>query len=190
MTPQSQIKATIVITEDGAMHIRASRKGWVIEKRFSPAQALAVKDWLKSPEAWQNAERDELFHESMNEHTIAYSHETGEIILDPGCHHKAYYKTKRFDMLDEEAMAKLGRHLKRITPMPERLEEPSLPEVLPTPTAEQIANRTIFTSVGVPDGVGKYARPKQRFQQPATTAAKSKVLIDDILGDLLKFGLK
>lgn len=190
MIPSSQIKATIVISEDGALHIRAHRKGWVITKRFPPSQALAVKEWLRSAEAWQHAERDELFHESMHQHTIAYSHETGEIIIDPDASNRGYYKPARYDPLDDESLAKMCRHLKRITPMPPEPEQPSLPEVLPTPTDEQMKNRTIFTSVGVPDGVGKYAKPRQRYQQPAVSAAKSKELVDNILADLLNIGLK
>lgn len=184
------ISATIALTSDGALHIRATHKGWAVERRFPPAMLLALKEWLQKPETWASAERDEFWHDSQHSRTILYSHDTGLLTIDPDAHEKGYYKPRSFDPSSDESLASMVRHLKRVTPMPPRAEERTLPGILPTPTEEQMRNRTIFTAVGTPDGVGRYSKPKQRFQQPAVGAAKSKELIDGILDGLLSSGLK
>ena len=149
--------------------------GYRAHKRFSPSTLLPLRDWLKSPETWVEAERAEIANANA---LIHYCHETGRLVVRKGD------TERRFDPNDEEHLAKFVRYLKGLKPIASA-DQPPLPHTLPKPTEEQLARRTILSQVGSAGGIPGYKKPRQRYNQPAVSQAKSQELISKALASLL-----
>ncbi len=135
-----------------------------------------IREWCDESSLWT---RD--MHASVAEDKITYDHTDGKLHLTGflGTHNA-------FDPNDDEALARLVRLLKRRAPAPGNAMsvQPTIPN-LPIPSEEDMARRTILTQIGIPAGVEGY-RPhkvKQRYQQPAVSAARTQEIASGIIAD-------
>lgn len=111
-----------------------------------------------------NPEWCEPVHKRFNFKPIAYSHETGEITLVTGG------GVENFNPNDDEHLARLVRKLKAFAPTPESEAQPNLPNILPQPTAEQFANRTIYTNPAHASGIDRYRKGPKVASEAETIA--------------------
>lgn len=150
---------------------------FVAARTFSASEPMsAIHDWCNESHLWT---RD--LHASIAEDRITYDHSDGKIHLTGfmGTHNA-------FDPNDDEALARFVRLLKRRAPAPGNIMsvQPVL-DNLPIPTEKELANRQIFTQIGIPAGVEGYRphKPKPRYQQPAVSAAKSREIVSALLSE-------
>jgi hypothetical protein len=162
---------------NGRTHIVAySHDGRCVSKEFEPTATMAdFETWAQSPDTWAGIEPVARAQDS----TINYSHETGKITL------VTHRQDRSFDPNNDEDLARLVRQLKRIASMPVETKQREIPNLLPEPTPEELAARTIYKNVGVPDGVRRGRTPKARYQRPAVSAAETLKLANKALEDLL-----
>lgn len=129
-------EAVIDFAEDNSVTIRAMHgAAFTAEQRFTPSQNLPLTEWLKSTTWRMDRQIGSLL--GQGEAHIAYSHTDGLVRL------KTAKSNQKFDPNKDEDLARLVRVLKRLSPMP-RADEPVLPDLLPEPTPEQLANATRY----------------------------------------------
>lgn len=167
----THLDCTLILSTDGSVYIEAKRLQYRMEARIPPARALAIREAVEHAE-WEHDPK------LLNFASVAYSEETGKLALVTGG------GVEYFDPLNDESLAKFVRRLKARAPAPKHVEAPPLPGILPEPTEEQLARRTIYSAVGSAEGV-TYRKPSKHRQAPAASAERSKELIANALG-LLK----
>lgn len=172
MIGPKRYETSISLTEDGALHIHAKRSdGFVANKRFTPSAALAIREWLTS--SGTDWERDPRPNQSGQEVEVEYSHDTGYIVVNPGAHPKSYYAPKSFDPNSDEALAKFVRYLKSRAPRP-NASEPDLPDLLPQPTADQLAKATRYVHAMPANGYVGQASKRKTSKSGRTVASLAK----------------
>lgn len=130
---------------DDSLHVVAyDIDGRAASFRFSPAKAMAVKDWLKDPQTWADLEP---LARNTNGATISYSHDTGQITLTDK------RSAKSFDPHKDEDMAKLVRVLKTKAKIPRSAAQPSLPGLPVVTELDLKTKRQIFTKAMPAGGV-------------------------------------
>lgn len=168
MFKTSVYDATVTFSKDGSIHVelRSGRGGGTkASKRFTRDELHALFDWQRIAD-WESDPNPDYSQR------IDYSHETGELRLVTGS------GLERFDPHSEEALAKLVRKLKSRAPLPPALvDQPTLPD-LPIPTAEQMANRTIYTTPSAAHGA---KAPKRPNPARAATQAKTRQIAMSLL---------
>lgn len=180
MPSQSRYEALITVMDDGSIHLKASIKGFSASTRLSPVKALALREWLRSPDTeW---ERDPMSQPTLE--TIRFSHESGAILV------QGLGYEKSFNPDNEESMIRLVRHLMRKAPLPVADGQQKLPGVLPEVTEEDLAKRTVLAEVASASGIKAYKKPKPRYNQPTASQIRSMELIESALGNLLHKGIK
>lgn len=163
-------------TEDGLVYVSGNRD---VTAAFSAEAPLAqVIDWASDRPAFTLKQR---YFQNQPVLGIRFDNTTGMIYL------RAPNGTEvKFDPHSDEALARLVRRIKAHAPVADHTpNQPTLPH-LPEPTPEQLANRTIYSNVGVPDGVNGRgrSRPKSRYQEPRASAAKTQKIVNEILSEL------
>lgn len=159
---------------DSSLHVVAyANDGRVASKRFPPATAIAIREWLQSPKTWDTS----VLVAKSTSAFLSYSHETGEIILT------GHRIDRSFDVQNEEDMAKLVRLLKRLSPMP-RETEPVIPNLLPKPTEAELRNRQIFLNPMPARGYSGTATAKNRAK-PTLSREDTRKKLDEIASALL-----
>lgn len=172
-------EATITLASDGSLHMKVSQRGFMAVGRFSPAKALAIKEFLTSPDTEWERDPNGVTHE-----TIRFNHETGKITLF-GLGYE-----KDFDPDKEESMIRLVRHLMNRAPMPVTSGQQPLPGVLPAVTEEDLKKRTVLAEVGSAGGIKSYKKPKPRYNPPTASQLRSQELVAQSLSFLLVKGIR
>lgn len=178
MTQPLSFLARITLAPDGGLVIEAWENNAVAaEKRFAPAQALAIKDWLKSPKTW---DKDNLkphpFRHSQSL-SLTYSHESGKL--------RAFrflsLKAQQFDPNKDEDLAKLVRLAKSLAEKPVRSPKEEIAE-LPSVTAEDLATkRQVFKEAQAAAGAKKPKKRKPALVVKSKADAEASALLDSLL---------
>jgi len=143
------------------LHLVAyNNQGKVAHKHFPPATPLTeLRNWLQSPATWESAEMVAKFsHDSV----ISYSHADGKVHLTTG------RQERTFNPHSEESLASMVRLIQRLVPIPKDPDQAPLPNILPTPTPEQLAKAQVYTRTAG-------AKPTK------TSTLKSELIMDAII---------
>lgn len=172
---------TINVAPDGQIYAFVMYRGvFAAARTFQPTEPMsAIVEWCNDSKLWT---RDLAMAERLND-TISYDHNDGKLHLITGW--SQVHST--FDPNSDESLAKLVRTLKRKAPVPLSTANAQPPlEGLPIPTAEQLANAQRFNQIGIPEGVtaAGIRKPKQRYQQPAVSQARTKEIVESIFADM------
>lgn len=159
---------------DSSLHAVAyASDGRVASKRFSPSQSLALKEWLRSPETWDNS----VVVARSTSAYLSYSHEDGKIVLT------GHRMDRSFDVQSDEDMAKLVRLLKRLSPLPKETE-PLIPNLLPKPTEAELRQRQIFLNPTPARGYSGQATGRVK-SKPTLSKEETRKKLDEIASALL-----
>ena len=150
--------------------------GRCVSKEFDETSTLAdFQGWAQDPDTWIGIEPVARSVDSQ----INYSHDTGKLQLI------THRQERAFDPNDDEDLARLVKHLKRLNPMAQSRGQRAIPNLLPEPTEAELARRTIYSNVGVPDGTGgKYTNAKPRYLKQSASRARSEEIAKQLLADM------
>lgn len=184
MTRAMFLEATILSPDDGGeFWFDVQFPNALAHKKFDLQAGLRdLLAWLRDPAA-DPATTFAQYQVPGHVRKVCYDHESGALLLYLPNHSGG---PLRFDPNKDEDLARLVRRLKALAPLPHEPDAPSLPMSLPVPTAEQMANRTIYSTAMAASGSGsKRRKPQARYNKPTASEVRSQEIVKGILADIL-----